>query len=83
VWTTPAFRDWSIVDGLARISAPCLAIQGRDDPYGSPSQVHTLLGAIGPGAKAVLLAECEHTAQRERETLTTSLVSQFAREVMG
>ena len=39
VWLDPAFRDWSIEDEAARVTAPTLLIQGAEDPYGTLDQL--------------------------------------------
>ncbi|PKP67441.1 MAG: alpha/beta hydrolase, partial [Alphaproteobacteria bacterium HGW-Alphaproteobacteria-5] len=38
-WLSPAFRDWNIEEYLPGVRCPVLAIQGRDDEYGTPAQV--------------------------------------------
>lgn len=35
VWLSPEFAAWSIEDHLSELRAPCLVVQGEDDPYGT------------------------------------------------
>ena len=39
VWLDPAFRAWDLEDDVRRVTAPCLLIQGSEDPYGSLAQI--------------------------------------------
>ena len=41
-WLSDAFRDWNIEDLLSRIEVPVLALQGIEDEYGTPDQVHAI-----------------------------------------
>src|SRR6202008_810833 len=38
-WLSPAFRNWNIEAGTARIRCPLLVIQGEDDEYGTMEQL--------------------------------------------
>lgn len=44
VWLSEAFRSFDIRSDCGRISAPLLAIQGLDDPYGTLLQIESLAG---------------------------------------
>jgi pimeloyl-ACP methyl ester carboxylesterase len=55
VWLSSAFRDWTITHRLPAITAPILALQGGDDPYGSVAQITTIAAAAsGPVATLIL-----------------------------
>ena len=41
-WLDPAFADWNIEAAIAYIRVPVLAIQGRDDQYGTLAQIRAL-----------------------------------------
>lgn len=66
VWLSPAFRDWNIEALLPRITAPVLVIQGEDDAYGSPDQVHAIVRQVSGPADFTLLPQCGHTPHREQ-----------------
>ena len=54
-WLDPLFRDWDITDRLHGITAPVLAIQGADDPYGTTRQLDLIeAGVRGPFERLVL-----------------------------
>src|SRR5919201_5310145 len=55
VWLDPAFRDWSIEDDAAHVTAPALLIQGADDPYGTLEQLDRIQARLqGPVEKLVV-----------------------------
>jgi len=70
-WLAPDFRDWSIEYCLDRIRCPLLAIQGRDDEYGTPLQVETIVALAGEKAHPLILDGCGHIPhhQARREVL--------------
>ncbi len=84
VWLSPAFRGFDIAADCARIRAPVLAIQGKDDPYGSLEQVdriaRAMQAAAAPGTATVAvhaLAACGHSPQREQPAATLALITAF------
>ena len=65
IWLEPAFRGWSIEDELERIRCPLLAIQGKDDEYGSLEQIHGIARRVAQ-AETVELDDCGHSPHRDR-----------------
>lgn len=56
-WLTPQFAAWTMTDRLPAIRCPVLAIQGLDDQYGTPEQVHAIVaGVSGPAAPLLIEA---------------------------
>ncbi|MCY7308840.1 MAG: alpha/beta hydrolase [Rhodoferax sp.] len=79
-WLNPAFRGFDIRPDCQHITAPLLAIQGLDDPYGSMRQIDE----ICPGKGAVIrhrLLQCGHSPHRDQTAATTSLVTGFLQSV--
>jgi pimeloyl-ACP methyl ester carboxylesterase len=83
IWLSPEFRSFNIEADCQNITAPILAIQGHDDPYGTMAQIDALGGTelnsssqIGqPPAKnlrrALLkLDQCGHSPHRDQPSLT-------------
>jgi pimeloyl-ACP methyl ester carboxylesterase len=81
VWLTPEFRDWSIEEYLPRITCPVLAIQGKDDEYGTMAQVDRI-GAAIPGAEVLKLAKCGHSPHRDRAVEVIQAVRGFVERVL-
>jgi pimeloyl-ACP methyl ester carboxylesterase len=67
VWLNEQFRSWNIEDRLGGITAPVLAIQGRDDQYGTVAQLDAIeAGVAGPFERLVLdgIGHSPHTEAR-------------------
>lgn len=59
-WLSPDFRNWNLEEYLPSISAPVLAIQGLDDPYGSPAQVDAITSQSGGPSRGLIIPDCGH-----------------------
>ena len=76
VWLSPGFRSFDIRPECQRISAPVLALQGRDDPYGSLAQIEHI--ALPPAQiTRHALSACGHSPHREQAALCTQLITTF------
>ncbi len=78
VWLSRAFRDFDIRAEVRTISAPLLAIQGTEDPYGTMAQVDDLAAAV-PHAQLLKLSGCGHSAHKDRpEAVNAAIVAALA-----
>lgn len=75
IWLAPAFRDFDIRAECRRITAPVLAIQGEDDPYGTLRQIDEIVPA-GSYAKEVL-ERCGHSPHRDQPERSRRAVTEF------
>ena len=75
-WLAPAFRAWNIVDEVARIRIPILAIQGEDDEYGTLEQVYGIRRAA-PQTELLVLPGCGHTPHRDLPDAVADAASRF------
>jgi pimeloyl-ACP methyl ester carboxylesterase len=75
-WLDPRFRDWNVTDALAYIRVPVLGIQGEDDEFGSPAQLHALEAVPAP-VETHLLPGCRHDPHQDRREETLRLVADF------
>ncbi len=75
-WLDPAFRAFDIRRECRNITAPVLAIQGEDDPYGTMAQID---GIDLPDRQISrrLLPLCGHSPHRDRPEETTRLIVEF------
>jgi len=79
VWLDPAFRAWSIDAMLRYLQCPILAVQGKDDEYGTLAQVEGIRRRA-PQTEVVVLSRCGHSPHRDRpEALTRAVVDFIAR----
>ena len=77
-WLSPAFEHWTVEDELARVKAPLLVVQGRDDPYGTLRQVETIAGRVNGPCDTLVLDDCGHSPHRDRPAATTAAIVRFA-----
>lgn len=59
-WLAPESRHWDMTSLLTTIRAPLLMIQGEDDEYGSPAQVHAVVSRVAGPAESMLIPGCGH-----------------------
>lgn len=76
VWLDPSFRSWSIEEESLNIVAPLLAIQGKDDEYGTLSQIDCLPKLV-THAQAVALPDCKHSPHKDQPEHTLTLCKDF------
>lgn len=79
VWLSPGFRSWDLRPLLPGITAPALAVQGTDDPYGTTLHVEAVRdGASGP-VELFVLAGGHSPHLEAAERVTAAVVAHLAR----
>jgi pimeloyl-ACP methyl ester carboxylesterase len=76
VWLSPAFRSFDIRQDCRRISAPVLAIQGRQDPYGTQQQIEDIRPDHGR-IERLMLDPCGHAPQRDQSQACLQHIASF------
>ncbi|HEX7683152.1 MAG TPA: alpha/beta hydrolase [Trinickia sp.] len=76
IWLAPAFKAWNIVDELATIECPLLAVQAEDDHYGTMAQMEAIADAV-PGAQLCKLREGGHSPHRDAPEALNDAVAAF------
>ncbi len=76
IWLHPPFRNWNIEDELATLRAPVLAVQGREDEYGTLAQVESVAQAV-PGTRVVVLDDCGHSPHKDQPARLVEEVARF------
>ena len=76
VWLSPAFRSFDIRQDCRLIRAPLLAIQGRDDAFGTMRQIEEIAPTMGSFAMEQL-ADCGHSPHKDQSARTRELVADF------
>ena len=76
VWLDPEFRAWDIRELVARITAPMLLIQGKDDQYGTLAQLDEIERLV-PGQVERVHLDCRHAPFVQRPEETVAAVSRF------
>ena len=76
-WTDPGFRSWNVADAIDHLRIPVLAIQGRDDPYGTLAQIDEIEARIYSPVETTILDECGHAPHREQPEKTLAAIAEF------
>jgi pimeloyl-ACP methyl ester carboxylesterase len=76
-WLDPDFARWNIEDVIAYIRVPVLAIQGRDDQYGTAAQIEALEEQLYSPVETVFLADCRHSPFLDQPERTLAAISDF------
>ena len=82
-WLHPDFRRWDLTEYLPGIAVPLLAIQGEDDPYGTPAQVEAIERGAGAGAEVVMLPDCGHCPHLEQGDAALGAMARFISRILG
>jgi pimeloyl-ACP methyl ester carboxylesterase len=82
IWLHPDFRRWNIEDVLPGVRCPVLAIQGRDDEYGTMDQIARIVRAVGD-VEVLELADCRHSPHRDQPEAVIEALAQFVERVAG
>jgi pimeloyl-ACP methyl ester carboxylesterase len=81
-WLDPRFRAFDITDHVARIRVPVLALQGADDPYGTPEQLRVLERVASCPVETRLIAAARHAPHLEAKEATLAAIVPFVRSVL-
>ncbi|CDM25401.1 benzoate degradation ring-cleavage hydrolase [Castellaniella defragrans 65Phen] len=76
VWLDPAFRDWNIEPALADIRCPVLAIQGRDDEYGTLKQIYGIRRKL-PQTELCIIEQCGHSPHKDQPAAVLEAMAAF------
>ena len=76
-WLHPDFEGWSMEEELDRVSVPLLAVQGRDDAYGTLRQVEVIAARTAGPCETLVLDECGHSPHRDQGAATAEAIARF------
>ena len=76
-WLHPDFKRWNLEEYLPNIQVPVLAIQGENDPYGSPAQLDAIVTQSGGKTKSLVISECGHSPHRDHSETTFQAMKDF------
>jgi pimeloyl-ACP methyl ester carboxylesterase len=82
-WLDPEFLHWNIEEYLPGITCPVLAIQGRDDEYGTMAQLQAIGRGVRGPCELLQLADCGHAPFREQPAATLAALTRFIDEHCG
>lgn len=76
-WLDPEFAQWDVSEVIDFLRVPVLAIQGRDDQYGTVAQLDELESRCYSPVEVVLLDNCKHAPHVDQRDIVVSKVSEF------
>jgi pimeloyl-ACP methyl ester carboxylesterase len=76
-WLDPAFRAWDIAEAIDYIRTPVLAIQGRQDQYGTLAQIEALEARLYSPLDQTILDDCRHSPFLDKPSDTLDAIVDF------
>ena len=76
-WLDPGFTDWNVADVIDYLRIPTLAIQGRDDTYGTLAQINEIETRAYSPVDTLILEDCGHAPHQEKPQAVLDTVSEF------
>jgi len=83
IWLHPDFLRWNIEEYLPGIHCPVLLIQCEDDPYGTLSQIDTIVRQAGGSVESCILSEGAHSPHLSQKDKTASAIGRFIERIRG
>lgn len=81
VWLNPGFIHWNIEKYLSRIHIPMLAIQGKEDQYGTIKQIKSIQHHV-KHVKSCLVDNCGHSPHLEQQKIVLDIMNQFIHQIV-
>lgn len=76
-WLDPDFKNWNVADVLDNIRLPVLAVQGRDDQYGTLAQIEVIAQRVSGTVTTALIENCGHSPFSEKPSETLAAIVEF------
>ncbi len=80
-WLNPNFINWNIEKYLKHINVPMLAIQGKDDQYGTVKHINAIRHHVNH-AETYLIDDCRHSPHLEQPEKVLDIITQFIRQII-
>jgi pimeloyl-ACP methyl ester carboxylesterase len=82
-WLDPAFRSWNIERHLPGVRVPVLALQGKEDQYGTPAQVEAIARRVSGPVEAMILPGASHLLHVDAPYAVIAAITRFFRGRVG
>lgn len=76
-WLAPGFKDWNVAEVIDYWRIPCLAIQGRDDQYGTLAQIDEIETRTYSPADIAIIEGAQHAPHLEKPEETLAAITEF------
>ncbi|MFT4959202.1 MAG: pimeloyl-ACP methyl ester carboxylesterase [Paracoccaceae bacterium] len=77
VWLDPQFKAWNVAEAIDFLRIPTLAIQGRDDQYGTLAQIQEIDDRSYSPVDIEILDDCQHAPHLEQPEKTLAAITDF------
>ncbi len=81
VWLSAEMSGWNIEHYLPGIKCPFLAIQGKNDNYGSYRQLESIKNQTSGKTKILFIPDCGHVPHHQAREIVTEEVVRFVRDL--
>ncbi len=76
-WLDPRFADWNVAEVIDYLRIPVLAIQGREDQFGTLAQIREIESRSYAPVDIKILEDCGHAPHIEQTEKTLETVAEF------
>lgn len=76
-WLDPGFKAWNVAEVIDYLRVPVLAIQGRDDQYGTLAQIEEIENRSYAPVDVAILDDCRHAPHLDQPAQTLAAVSDY------
>ena len=76
-WLSGVFRSWNIESLLPAVTCPVLAVQGREDEFGTENQVQAIITRVSGPAESCLMPACGHRPHLEHPEQVLGKMAEF------
>lgn len=76
-WLHPDFKDWNVADVIDHLRVPTLAIQGRDDQYGTLAQIAEIETRAYAPVEKLILDNSRHAPFLDQADAVTEAIAAF------
>lgn len=76
-WLAAGFKAWNVAEVIDYLRIPVLAIQGREDQYGTLAQIAEIESRAYSPVDTAILDNCRHAPHLEQPDATLAAVTEF------
>lgn len=80
-WLAPGFKAWNVGEVIDYLRIPVLAIQGREDQYGTLAQIREIETRSYAPVDVEILESCRHAPHLEQPEKTLAAIAEFAKRL--
>lgn len=81
-WLDPSFKNWDIRNEIDSFTQPVLAMQGKNDQYGTAEQVNSIVSGH-KNRKGIMIPGCGHHPHLEKKELVIQEITKWIEEYMN